>query len=147
MAAVRILGKPHLFLTMTCNPQWEEIKAVVDAWDVTAADCPTIVDRVFKLKWERFAEDIVKRQIFGRVKGYMWVVEFQKRGLPHAHCLVILDRFDAPRTAEDFDNFVSAEIPDPETQPELHKLVRKHQIHLCCKRRPGQACCTNNKCS
>jgi len=147
MAVVRVLGKPHLFLTMTCNPEWPEIKAVIDEWHAEAADCPTIVGRVFKLKWDFFMDDIIKRQVFGRVKGYMWVIEFQKRGLPHAHCLVILESKDAPVSPEDFDEFVSAEIPDPVAEPHLFELVMKHQIHVCGDRVRGKPCCKEGHCT
>ena len=43
MAAVRVLGKPHLFLTMTCNPAWPEIKDVIREWNALAVDCPQLL--------------------------------------------------------------------------------------------------------
>lgn len=46
MATVRVHGKPHLFLTMTCNPKWPEIIAEVNATGGTVADRPDIVSRV-----------------------------------------------------------------------------------------------------
>ena len=48
MAAVRVLGKPHLFLTMTCNPAWPDINDVIRDWNALAVDCPTIVTRVLR---------------------------------------------------------------------------------------------------
>ena len=58
------------------------------------------------------------------------VIEFQKRGLPHAHILVILHEDDKPRTVEDYDCIVSAELPDPQTQPALHGRVTTHMLHM-----------------
>ena len=55
----------------------------------------------------------------------MEVIEFQKRGLPHAHMLIILQQRHSVKSAEKVDQIVSAEIPpkhesiyddDPETQ-------------------------------
>ena len=41
-------------------------------------------------------------------------VEFQKRGLPHIHILIILADEDRPKTPDQVDNIVSAELPpDP----------------------------------
>ncbi len=66
-------------------------------------------------------------EIFGKV-----MVEFQKRGLPHAHILVILQPSDAPRHAEDVDKLVSAELPDPAVHPRLYAIVTKHMLHGPC---------------
>ena len=56
-------------------------------------------------------------------------IEFQKRCLPHIHLLVWLKNTIRP---DDIDNFVSAEIPDPDTDQELHQMVLKHMIHGPC---------------
>ena len=42
-------GKPHLFITMTTNPDWNEIQEQLKPGE-TALDRPDIVGRVFKLK-------------------------------------------------------------------------------------------------
>lgn len=49
MAIVRSLGKPDLFITFTCNPQWTEITRELKPGQ-TAADRPDLTARVFKLK-------------------------------------------------------------------------------------------------
>jgi hypothetical protein len=69
-------------------------------------------------------------------------VEFQKRGLPHAHIAVIIHPDDSWQQLHDIDNFVTAELPrdyrtetDPEKQQTLKKLeelVLKHMIHGPC---------------
>ncbi len=46
-------------------------------------------------------------------------VEFQKRGLPHAHILLILSPDDALRDVNDWDTAVSAELPDEDQFPEV----------------------------
>ena len=39
------------------------------------------------------------------------IIEFQKRGLPHAHIVIWLHDEDKPVNIEDIDKIISAEIP------------------------------------
>ena len=55
--------------------------------------------------------DIKSGNVFGRVPAFLWVIEFQKRGLPHAHILVILAEEDRLSTSSEVDNVISAELP------------------------------------
>jgi len=57
------------------------------------------------------------------------VVEFQKRGLPHAHILTILADADKPRARELIDKMVSAEIPDMDVNPQLYETVLTCMMH------------------
>jgi hypothetical protein len=72
------------------------------------------------------------------------VVEFQKRGLPHAHILLWLaDKLDTP---EKIDRVVSAELPDKEKEPTLYNLVVKHMIHgPCHEKDPAARCMRRNQ--
>ncbi len=54
---------------------------------------------------------LLEKHVFGKVVGYTAVIEFQKRGLPHSHILIILCDADTPKTADAYDRFVGAEIP------------------------------------
>jgi hypothetical protein len=83
-----------------------------------------------KLKY--IMDDLLKKDVLGKVAAHVHVIEFQKRGLPHAHILLILDQNYKLRSAEQYDKVVSAEIPDPETQPLLYESVSKHMIHGPC---------------
>ena len=50
--------------------------------------------------------------------AYLYVVEFQKRGLPHSHILIVLDNESRLRTSEDVDEVVCAVLPpDPSSFP------------------------------
>lgn len=80
-------------------------------------------------------------QIFGRVNGDVHVVEFQKRSLPHAHILVILDRRDRPHTPDDFERIVSAERTNPVSHPELYESVRRHMVQRPCGIHNQNAAC------
>ncbi|KAK1652316.1 hypothetical protein QYE76_070121 [Lolium multiflorum] len=90
MALVRKYGKPDIFLTMTCNPNWDEIKRELYPGQ-TPQDRPDLVVRVFRVKLEELKNKLLHKDILGKVKAYVYVVEFQKRGLPHAHFLLIME--------------------------------------------------------
>jgi hypothetical protein len=62
----------------------------------------------------------------------MYTIEFQKRGLPHAHILVFLHPTCKYPRSRDIDRIISAEIPDKESEPELYNLVKTHMMHGPC---------------
>ena len=68
----------------------------------------------------------------------MYNIEFQKRGLPHAHMLFILDKNSKLNTAEKIDNHISAEIPE---DPVLREIVLRCMIHGPC----SESRCKNSK--
>ncbi|OWZ22476.1 putative membrane protein [Phytophthora megakarya] len=111
MAVVRQFRKPDLVVTVTTNPKWKEIQDELLP-DQTSSDRPDIVTRVFRMKLNALLDNITKKGIFGKVAALVYVVEFQNSGLPHAHILIILKDHWKPRNSSDYDNFVSAEIPD-----------------------------------
>lgn len=90
---------------MTCNPEWPEIKRILTAVQ-TPQGRPDLIARVFNLKVERLIVDIVRNQVFGPVLGRVYTIEFQKRGLPHAHILIIVDPSFRPRNGQDVDAIV-----------------------------------------
>ncbi|KAK1401882.1 hypothetical protein POM88_001487 [Heracleum sosnowskyi] len=47
-----------------------------------------VVTRVFKMKLDQLVDLIKNKNYVGRCIGLMYVIEFQKRGLPHTHMLV-----------------------------------------------------------
>lgn len=83
MALVRKYDKPDIFLTVTFNPDWDEIKNEFYPGQ-TVQDGPDLVTRVFRAKLE-LKRRLTKHEILWKVRAYAYVVEFQKRGLPHAH--------------------------------------------------------------
>ena len=95
----------------------------------TASDRPDLVSRVFHCKLKSLQKDLFDNHILGFVISHIHVIEYQKRGLPHAHLLIILNEEDKPRTPDDYDTIVYAEIPDENEFPRLHKVVTKHMIH------------------
>lgn len=77
----------------------------------------------------------------------LMVIEFQKRGLPHSHILLILAHDDKPTTADDIDTIVSAEIPNPALSDQarrLHAIVMKNMVHTECGNANARAPCMQN---
>ena len=62
----------------------------------------------------------------------LYSVEFQKRGLPHAHILVWLKGDHSKVSADVIDSFVCAEIPDPLVDPLGYSLVSEFMMHDPC---------------
>ena len=147
MSIVAKLGKPDLFITMTCNPLWDEITESLLP-NQKYGDRADIVCRVFRLKMKALIHAICKNSIFGKVLGRIHVVEFQKCGLPHAHMLLNLANNDKFRTAEDLDTIISAEIPDLNTHPRLHAIVTRTMMHgPCGNMNPNCSCMMDGKCT
>ncbi|KAG4043735.1 hypothetical protein PC123_g20794 [Phytophthora cactorum] len=127
MTIVREYGKPDAFVTMTCSPTWEEIMEKIPDGQ-TAQNRPDIAAQVWQRNFGAELKDL-DEGVFGRVHARIYVVEFQKRGLPHAHILVILAEEDKPRTRQIIDKMVSAELPDKEKNPQLYETVTTCMIH------------------
>lgn len=120
MSYVRHYGTADLFITFTCNPQWIEIKQAlfpgqspIDRHDITAT--------VFRQKLKSLMDLIVKHCVFGETRCWMYSVEWQKRGLPHAHILICLIEKIRPN---EVDEVISAEIPNEQVDPGLHEVSK-----------------------
>ncbi|XP_051176773.1 uncharacterized protein LOC127291617 [Leptopilina boulardi] len=142
-------GKPNLFITMTCNPKWREITENLLDIEI-ASDRPDIVTRVFQQKVKEIMKDIKEKEIFGPILAFVYVIEFQKRGLPHVHLIIFLR--NPIRDAETLHKMICAEIPDETKNPELFKIVKQFQVHGPCGKEnmnspcmdPEKKVCTKN---
>ena len=114
MAICREYHKPDFFITMTCNPNWPEIKEQLKPGQ-TAQDRPDLVARDFKQKFDQLMYDLTVGKALGKEVAHMHVIEFQKRSLPHTHILIILAAGDILFTPDLMDRNVVAELP---THPE-----------------------------
>ncbi|KAM0826904.1 hypothetical protein ACQ4PT_068551 [Festuca glaucescens] len=133
MAICRVFGAPDLFVTFTCNPKWDEItEALRVEPGQRHPDRPDITTRVFKLKIDEFIGDVKDGTTFGPIDAYLYVVEFQKRGLPHTHTLIWLKIDTRDPTPAMIDQYISAEIPDYAVDPLGYALVEEFMIHGPC---------------
>ncbi|XP_022023953.1 uncharacterized protein LOC110924229 [Helianthus annuus] len=156
MAICKSVGYPDLFITVTCNQNWPEIYRCLHDKALNAEDRPDIISRLFKCKLDHLIKDFKKHNFFGDIQAahcskisVMYTVEFQKRGLPHAHiCLFLGAESKFFPKASDIDRVIAAEIPDKERDPELYELVKQFMIHgPCGTDNPLCPCMVQQKCS
>ena len=130
MAIIRSFGKPDLFVTFTCNPQWPEITNSLFPGE-QPCDRPDLTARVFHIELKSLIADL-KSGMLGKVVAYFGMKEDQKCGLPHCHILLILADEDKPREPKDIDRIMSAKIPEPNINPKLHEIITRNNIHGPC---------------
>uniref|UniRef100_A0A183CP12 Helitron_like_N domain-containing protein n=1 Tax=Globodera pallida TaxID=36090 RepID=A0A183CP12_GLOPA len=150
MTMVRHLGAPTWFVTFTGNPKWPEIVEALRGRQnyVHRAD---IVCRIFMDKATEFIKDLTERHVLGKVAGWCYSVEHQKRGMPHIHMLLILDEASHITTPEQVNEYVSARIPalptsadqsaEAKQQRRLWHYVTTMMLHDC-----NSACLDGSKC-
>ena len=133
MALVRHFGKPSLFITFTANPKWSEIEQELLPGQ-TAVDRPDLVARVFHLKVRDLLDQIKNKRIFGPWQGWVWTIEYQKRGLPHLHLLLFLKTDPQFLTAAYVDRFISAELPTEHDAMghQLRGIIQNTMVHTHC---------------
>ncbi|XP_071704044.1 uncharacterized protein [Rutidosis leptorrhynchoides] len=141
MAIVRSFGPPDLFITLMSNPKWPEVLRVLAPLNLNPEDRPDIVTRVFKMKLDSLYDQIKDEKMFGYLRGGLYVIEFQKRGLPHVHMILWLDKTEATPNASEIDRFISAEIPDKDEDPELYSLVSDFMMHGPCGEKHKECPC------
>ena len=80
------------------------------------------------------------------MRAYTYMIEFQKRGLPHCHLLVFLELPSRETLTHSFlDDVISAEIP-PITSP-VWELVSNQMMHgPCGSLNPNSPCMIDGKC-
>ena len=79
----RKFGNWHIHNLYAQSEITESLKESEQAWmrlDLTF--------RVFKGRLSSFLQDVLKRDVLGKVVAQVHVLEFQKRGLPHDHILL-----------------------------------------------------------
>ena len=79
----------------------------------------------------------MKGHVLGTVSHYFVKKEYQARGAPHYHMVLWIE--GAPTIGKDapavvlkwIQERISCRIPDEATNPELHRLVTRYQMHKC----------------
>ncbi len=139
LALLRVFGGSNLFLTFTANPNWQEITDALLPGQ-TSHDRPDLIACIFHLKFRSLLRDIMDNSIFGDAAGYVYTVEYQKRGLPHCHLILFLERSSHISTPEAVDAIICTKFPDEKQQPLLFELVKKHMVHGPCSEGHSSPC-------
>ncbi|XP_022023935.2 uncharacterized protein LOC110924208 [Helianthus annuus] len=130
MALCRKYGYPDFFITITCNPKWPEIVRFIGDSSIKPEDRPDILCRLFMMKLDELIKDMKQKKNFGDINAVVYTVEFQKRGLPHAHICLFMKADHKLPTVEHIDPFISAEIPDKNEDPELYSLPHEVTVSV-----------------
>ncbi|GJR52094.1 hypothetical protein Tco_1402615 [Tanacetum coccineum] len=78
----------------------------------------------------------------------VYVIEFQKHGLPYAYILLWLKERCKCRNPTEIDDIISAELPSPIDDPDGYKVVTEYMLHGPCGEDSKYApCTTEGKCS
>ena len=140
IAIVSEFDGPSLFITATCNPLWPEIQEALLPGQ-SAFDRPDVVCRVFKHRLAALLANLrVDKYFKGRVIYEISVIEYQHRGLPHAHIVIKLD--GVPMAAQPdlasawVDANITAKMPiitetSTAKDREYAHLVETHMTHKC----------------
>jgi hypothetical protein len=139
VAAFRHHAGVDAFVTMTANPNWPEVLSALKP-GASPEDRSDIMNRVFKLKLAKLIKEI-NNGILGEECCVGYVIEFQKRGLPHAHIAIAFKEEWKLKSGKEVDLMVSAEIPDPQIHPKLNKIVLHDSIHCCISEIGNPASC------
>ncbi|RXN36816.1 replicase helicase endonuclease [Labeo rohita] len=165
-AMLRQLGTPTFFCTFSAaEMRWPDVITAIKAQQgetVNFAELdwsekceilrsnPVTAMRMFEKRVEALMRDLINSpaQPIGEVIDFFYRVEFQLRGSPHIHCLFWVK--DAPEFEKDqdqdvcdfIDKYISCKLPDPDRDPELHRIVSEVQMH---SRNHSKSCRKNKK--
>ncbi|CAF4997261.1 unnamed protein product, partial [Rotaria sp. Silwood1] len=136
----------------TNNPNFQAIDSLSDdEYLMLVNQNAALVARMCKRRIAAFEEYINDKKypflIDYVVSHYFFKIEFQRDGLPHLHTLLWVENPPSTETTEGrqailnfVDKFLTTELPDPNAEPHLYKLVRKKQWHAhtftCSKNKP-----------
>jgi hypothetical protein len=139
-------GGGDLFVTMTANPDWPEIKDALFSGQ-SANERPDLVVRVFYAKLMSLIKEI-RRGVLGDWAAYLYTIEFQKHGLPHAYIIIFLKPKAKLHTPEDIDSLMSSEFPTDNNN--LLELIKSYMVHKpssepCGNHNPNAPCIVNGE--
>ncbi|KAK9072547.1 hypothetical protein SSX86_008981 [Deinandra increscens subsp. villosa] len=148
LAICRVHGNPQYFITFTCNANWPEIQRELNKTPLLSAqDRADLIARVFEMKVDSFILFLKEERPFGVVAADLYTIEFQKRGLPHCHTLLWVTEQFRIRDADQIDCFISAEFPDEDSDPLLHRIVADTMVHgPCGSLNNGASCMQGGTC-
>ncbi|KAK4702244.1 ATP-dependent DNA helicase PIF1, partial [Phenoliferia sp. Uapishka_3] len=143
LALARKFGRGHFLITLTCNPDWPELQEMLRSPSRNANLDPVVTNRIFHERLKAAVAWIKKH--LGKMAYMVRVVEFHKRGLPHAHIII---RVSPECPFEDIDKVVSAELPDhPGPLRDAYlKHMQHSKSHLMSAKEKYSRCNKNGRC-
>lgn len=108
MAVVARKGAPTLMVTFTANPAWPGITENLKPGQ-SGMDRPDLISRVFKVKLKHLFADL-RQGLFGKAQYMMHLIEWQARGVVHAHIIVMYE--DGPVKEGNVDDWIWTNFPD-----------------------------------
>jgi hypothetical protein len=72
---------------------------------------------VFRAKLKDLISQIRNGEIFGKVPALIYIIKYQKKGLPHAHIIIFLAGGYTFSEPEAIDNLIRAELPNRALDP------------------------------
>ena len=102
-----------LFITFTCNRQWNNLKPFE-----SSNDRSDLVARIFYEKLKSLLDELICKKVLGKMVSHTFVIEWHKKGLPHAHESKIA-------IANDIKKIVTAEKNQRYTDRSKKKALRK----------------------
>lgn len=139
--------QPDLFVTLTQNDNWPEIRVVIDKGIGASYTCkskeyleiktrgkspvdyPVEMVIAFYRRLQEFKDRVLKdpEGIFGNVEDYWLRVEYQKRGGLHVHMVLWVEEGSLP------ENAIESEMPRFEHphNEKWREYVNAFQIHSC----------------
>lgn len=151
VAIVGVVGRPTWFIIFTTNSNCPEINSWIRSdqthCDVAVFSCASFFTYV---SFER-----CEKGCTGKVTAFIVSIEFQKRGLPHGHILLCMDKDSQRNSPEQIDELAQAVIPVLQKKNEpnyesllrVHRAVFEHNIHKPCAGRNYSCLDGCGKCS
>ena len=138
-AMIRGFGYPHLFITLTFSEGWKsylQLLRTTGNLDPLPSNRPWEAVQFYYRRYQNLKDKLLRNRKlsgFGAMREFAERHEFQQRGAIHTHSLLWVQK---PLSDLISEEFIRADLPDATTEPELHQLVIRHQIHTC----SGQLC-------
>jgi len=140
---VQGFGLPQIFYTMTmAESHWSHLRNILsktDNKDTLPSNRPLHTYLHYHHRLSSMHQHLWKNPNltdWGNWLHHFERDEFQNRGAIHTHGIAYLSK-SIPELID--SNVIRADMPDPNLEPELYELVKKHQIHTCDSRCGGPA--------
>ena len=148
LTLIRKFEKSNFFITFTCN--FNHFELIRDLFfEISIQNRSNLCNKMFQSKLKELIRDLIERHVLKEIKIYVYVIEFQKRDLFHAHILII-NHFRDEITKVNVNQIVQTmiffkfenEVFDEKRR--LYELITTHMIHKNCWKIKNVVCHDKN---